>query len=110
MLNSTIDFRSCVREIDSEDGIRSMINGCAACASESSKAGRLKSGVYPAADASCIVPRLDALQGRTNGFIREHRFLRQMSQIGGTSANNRRTFRRSQHHIHLVIDYDWGKP
>jgi len=110
MLNSTIDCRSCVWEIDSGDGIRSMINGCAACASESSRAGRLKSGVYPAADASCIVPRLDALQGRTNGFIREHRFVRQMSQIGGMSANNRRTFRRSQRHMHLVINYDWVKP
>jgi hypothetical protein len=87
-----------------------MISGFAAFASESSKAGRLKSGVYPAADASCIVPRLDAVQGRTNGFIGEHRFLRQMTQIGGMSANNRRTFRRSQRHMHVVINYDWVKP
>jgi hypothetical protein len=110
MLNSTIDSRSCVREIDSGDGIRSMVNGCAACASESSKAGRLKTGVYPAADASCIVLRLDALQDRTKGFIGEHRFLRQMSQIGGMSANNRRTVRPSQRHMHVVINYDWVKP
>ena len=85
-----------------------MINGCAACASESSKAGRLKSGVCPAADINCIVPRLDARQGRINGFIGEHRFL--MSQTGGMSANNRRTFRLSQRHMHIVIDYDWVKP
>jgi hypothetical protein len=76
MLDLAIDFRFCVREIDSEDGIRSMIRGFAAFVSESSKAGRLKSGVWLAADINCIVPRLDALQGRTNGFIREHRFLR----------------------------------
>jgi hypothetical protein len=110
MLNSTTDCRCCVLEIDSGDGIRSMINGCAACASENSKAGRLKSGVYPAADVSCIVPRLDARQRRINGSIGEHRFLRQMSQTGGISANNRRTFRRSQRHTHIVIDYDWIKP
>jgi hypothetical protein len=110
MSNSTIDSRSCVREIDSGDGIRSMINGCAACASESSKAGRLKSDTYPAADASCIVPRLDVLQARANGFIREHRFLRRMSQIGGMSANNRRAFRRRQRHMYLVINYDWVQP
>ena len=72
MLNSTIDSRSCVREIDSGDGIRSIT--------------------------------------RTNGFIREHRFLRQMSQIGGMSANNRRIFRQSQRHMHVVINYDWVKP
>jgi hypothetical protein len=110
MSNSTIDCRSCVREIDSENGIRSTISGFAEFASESSKGGRSRSGVPLAADIKCIVPRLDALQGRTNGFIRKHRFLRQMNQIGGMSANKRRTFRRSQRHMHLVIDYDWVKP
>ena len=87
-----------------------MINGCAACASESSKAGRLKSGVCPAADINCIVPPLDAFQGRINGFIGEHRFLRQMSQTGGMSANKRRAIWRTQRHGHVVIDYDWVKP
>jgi hypothetical protein len=52
-----------------------MISGCAVFASENSKAGRLKSGVSPAGDINCIVPRLDALQDRINGIIREHRFL-----------------------------------
>jgi len=46
-------------------------------ASGNSKAGRLISDVSPAADINFIVPLLDALQDRTNGFIRERRsFLR----------------------------------
>ena len=48
-----------------------MITAFAVCASENSKAGRLKSGVSQAADINCIVLPLDALQDRINGFIRE---------------------------------------
>jgi hypothetical protein len=74
MLNSMIDCRSCVREIDSGNGIRSMISGFAAFASENSKADKLRFGVSLAADTNCIVPPLDALQGRIDGFIRERRW------------------------------------
>jgi hypothetical protein len=73
MSNSTIDCRSCVQEIDSGNGIRSMISGFAAFASENSKPGRLRFGVSPAADINCIVPLLDARQDRINGFIRDRR-------------------------------------
>jgi hypothetical protein len=48
-----------------------MINGFAVFASESSKADRLRFGVSPAADTNCLVPHLDALQDRINGFIRK---------------------------------------
>jgi hypothetical protein len=68
-----IGCRYCARQIDSGDGIRSTISGFAAFASEHSKAGRLMSDVSLAADINCIVPPLDALRDRTNGFIRERR-------------------------------------
>jgi hypothetical protein len=71
MLNSTIDFRSCGQEIDSGNGIRSMINEFAVSARENSKADRLRFGVFLVADINCIVPLLDALQDHINGFIRE---------------------------------------
>ena len=71
MSHLTIGCRSSVQEIDSEDGNHSMITAFAVCASENSKAGRLKSGVSQAADINCIVLPLDALQDRINGFIRE---------------------------------------
>jgi hypothetical protein len=73
-----------------------MISGYAAFASEDSKAGRSRSAISPAADINCFVPHLDALQDRINGFIHKHRFLRELNRIGGASANNRRTIRRSQ--------------
>jgi hypothetical protein len=68
-----IACRSCVRVIDLGNGIRWMISGFAAFASESSKADRLRFAVSRAADINCIVPHLDALQNRSNGFIRERR-------------------------------------
>jgi hypothetical protein len=65
-----------VQEIDSGDGIRSTISGFAVFANEDSKEDRLAFDVYAAAGINCIVQPSDALQGRINGFIREHRFLR----------------------------------
>jgi hypothetical protein len=73
MPNLTIDCRCCVQVIDSGNGIRLMISGFAVFASEDSKAGRLRSGVFLVGDTNCIVPRLDALQERINGCIRERR-------------------------------------
>ena len=58
-------------EIDSGNGIRSTISGFVVFASENSKAGRLRSDVSLAADIKCIVPLLDVLQDRINGFIHE---------------------------------------
>jgi hypothetical protein len=69
-----IACRSCVQVIGSENGIRSTITVFAVFASENSKAGRLRSGVFPAADTNSIVPLLDVLHDRTNGFIRKRRW------------------------------------
>jgi hypothetical protein len=83
MSNSTIDYRSCATEIDSENGIHSTIIVCAVFASEYSKVGKLRYDVSPAVDANCTVPHWDVLQDPTNGFIRKHRsFLRWLSMCG----------------------------
>jgi hypothetical protein len=48
-----------------------MINGFAAFARENSKVGKLRSDVSLPGGTNYIVPRLDVLQDRTNGFIHE---------------------------------------
>ena len=102
-----IDSRSCVSEIDLENGSSSMISVCATFASENSRVGKLRSDVSPAVDVNCTVQRLDVLQDRTNGFIRKHRsFLRWLSMCG-PPASSRHTARWSQLRTHVVIEYEW---
>jgi hypothetical protein len=50
-----------------------MIIGFAVFAVENSRADKLKFGVFLAADTNFVVPPLDVLQDRINGFIRERR-------------------------------------
>jgi hypothetical protein len=85
-----------------------MISAFAEFASESSKAGRLKSGVCRVADISSTVPPLGALHGRINGFTREHRaLLRSLGRTGGALPNTLHATGRSQRRRHAVIDHDW---
>jgi hypothetical protein len=52
-----------------------MISAFAAFASESSKAGRLRSGAFLVTDTNFVVLHLGVLQDRINGFIYEQRSL-----------------------------------
>jgi hypothetical protein len=94
------------REIESGDGIRSMISVFVAFTSENSKVGKLRSDAFPGVDINCVVPLLDVFQGHINGFIRKHRSFLRWPGTCGALAGNRHTARRSHQRGHMATEYE----